>query len=90
MAHERAGMPHSSTIALTNPDFTILCFNVAGRKDYQDWAEQHSSWMFHFCSGIDQEVDENLKPNVNQYCVIVGPLGEIEGAVECFQNVSFA
>ena len=70
-------------IALTNPDFTRLCFNVAGRKDYQEWAEQHSSWLFHFCSGIDQEVDENLKPNVNQYCVIVGLLGEIERAVEC-------
>ena len=57
-----------SSLIRKNPNFATLGGIIFGRNDYQDWFQQHRSWC------LDGK---------NDFAVLVGPIGEIKGAVKC-------
>ena len=62
------------------PNFALRMANVAYRKDYAKWGSQHRSWFLAL---------EQTDPNIvtakigSDSAIIVGPLGEMKGAVKC-------
>ena len=50
------------------PDFAIVATKTLAREDYRKWIRQHQTWNLCTDSGIS---------------IIVGPFGEIKGAVQC-------
>ena len=58
-----------SSLIRKNSNFATLGGIIFGRNDYQDWFQQHRSWCLH---------------GKNDFAVLVGPIGEIKGAVKCF------
>ena len=56
------------------PNFVMVAGKIAGRNDYQSWAQQHMSWCL--------SCDVTFKGR-NNFAVLVGPMGEIKGAVKC-------
>ena len=50
------------------PDFAIIATKTLAREDYRKWIRQHQTWNLCTDSGIS---------------IIVGPFGEIKGAVQC-------
>jgi hypothetical protein len=57
------------------PDFSIVATKTLAREDYRKWIRQHQTW--NLCadySGIDDS---------DRISIIVGPFGEIKGAVQC-------
>ena len=73
-----------SKLVLENPEFAKWCLNAFGRKDYNSWAKQHKHFFMDFGGlNFDLKRDENFESNFDNSCLIVGPLGDIEGAVEC-------
>ena len=67
-----------SGIIRKNPTFTMLGGIAVGRNDYQSWAQQHMSWYF----GSVIEMTHKGKGS-NDFAVVVGPIGEMKGAVKC-------
>ena len=63
-----------SSLIHKNPDFAMLGGNIVGRYDYQNWFQQHKSWCL-CCKRTNVER--------NDFAVLVGPIGEIKGAVKC-------
>ena len=61
-----------SKLVNQHPDFAKISALVSGRKDYLSWNEQHNLWMVNFSEGED-----------DCGCVIIGPMGQTEGAVKC-------
>ena len=55
------------------PDFAMLAGITVGRTDYQNWVQQHRSW----CLGCGKKEERN------DMVVLVGPIGEMKGAVKC-------
>ena len=49
-------------------DFSIVATKTLAREDYRKWIRQHQTWNLCTDSGIS---------------IIVGPFGEIKGAVQC-------
>ena len=62
-----------SSLILKNPNFAMLCGVIFGRNDYQDWFQQHRSWW----------LSCKISTKRNDFAVLVGPIGEIKGAVKC-------
>ena len=56
------------------PNFVMVAGKIAGRNDYQSWAQQHMSW----CLSCDVKFKGR-----NNFAVLVGPIGEMKGAVNC-------
>ena len=56
------------------PNFAILGGITGGRNDYQSWVRQHISWCLSY--------DKTIKGR-NDFSVLVGPIGEMKGAVKC-------
>ena len=56
------------------PNFVMVAGKIAGRNDYQSWAQQHMSW----CLSCDLTFEGR-----NNFAVLVGPIGEMKGAVKC-------
>ena len=63
-----------SSLIRENPNFARLGGLTVGRNDYQSWGQQHISWYFS-C--------DFLLEGRNDFAVLVGPIGEIKGAVKC-------
>ena len=57
-----------SSIICHYPDFAIVATKTLAREDYRKWIRQHQTWNLCTDSGIS---------------IIVGPFGEIRGAVQC-------
>ena len=62
------------------PNFAQRMANVACRKDYQEWGRQHRTWLLAF-EQTDTKID--TPTIINDAAIIVGPLGEMKGAVKC-------
>jgi len=59
------------------PNFAQRIANVAYRKDYTEWGSQHKSWFL----ALEKTV---VKATFgSDSAIIVGPLGEMKGAVKC-------
>ena len=73
-----------SDLISKNPDFASLAAKTT-RKDYYSWLDQHRSWGFmpyvHQESRGYATAQKREKPN--DLVFIVGPQGEMEGAVQC-------
>ena len=52
-----------------HPDFAMLAAKTVARSDYRSWIEQHEAWSFY---GAE---------NKGGLVIIVGPFGEMKGAV---------
>ena len=65
-----------SSLIRKNPNFTMLGGITVGRNEYQSWAQQHISWYF------GSDIGEKYKGR-NDFVVLVGPVGEMKGAVKC-------
>ena len=63
-----------SSLIRRNPNFAMLGGITVGRNDYQSWVRQHISW----CLSCDNTVKGR-----NDFSVLVGPIGEMKGAVKC-------
>ena len=57
-----------SVLIRDHPNVAMTIANTAGRKDYQTWTREHSSWCFY---------------GKEDWSIIVGPLGEMKGTVKC-------
>ena len=55
------------------PDFSIVATKTLAREDYRKWIRQHQTW--NLCDGGIDDSD--------RISIIVGPFGEIKGAVQC-------
>ena len=55
-------------------DFVTLAAKTASRKDYRKWHDQHRTWTFHTV------IEKNRR---NSIAFIVGPFGDMKGAVQC-------
>ena len=81
------------------PDFVTLAAKTASRKDYRKWHDQHRTWTFHTVIAKNRRdggspasapapackrlnVSKNLH-RVNSIAFIVGPFGDMKGAVQC-------
>ena len=62
-----------SSLIRKNPNFAMLGGIIFGRNDYQDWFQQHRSWC----------INHKIVMGRNNFAVLVGPIGEIKGAVKC-------
>ena len=62
-----------SSLIRENPNFAMLGGIIIGRNDYQKWFQQHNSWCLRRKFGSGR----------NNFAVLVGPIGEIKGAVKC-------
>ena len=62
-----------SSLIRKNPNFAMLSGLTSGRTDYQSWVKQHISWSLG-CT---------MSPGGNDFAVLVGPIGEMKGAVKC-------
>jgi len=62
------------------PNFALRMANVAYRKDYAEWGSQHKSWFLAL-----EQTDSKLVTAIigSDSAIIVGPLGEMKGAVKC-------
>ena len=63
-----------SSLIRENPNFAMLGGIIIGRNDYQKRFEQHNSWCLW---------GTHLSGGRNDFAVLVGPIGEIKGAVKC-------
>ena len=63
-----------SSLIRENPNFAMLGGIIIGRNDYQKWFQQHNSWCLR---------RKLLSTGRNDFAVLVGPIGEIKGAVKC-------
>ena len=63
-----------SSLIRRNPNFAMLGGITVGRNDYQSWVRQHISWCLSY--------DKTIKGR-NDFSVLVGPIGEMKGAVKC-------
>ena len=63
-----------SSLIRKNPSFAMLGGIIAGRNDYHRWAQQHITWSL--------SCDASFKGR-NDFAVLVGPIGEMKGAVKC-------
>jgi len=61
-----------SSLIRKNPNFAMLGGLTVGRTDYQSWVKQHISWNLSY-----------EKKERNDFAVLVGPIGEMKGAVKC-------
>ena len=61
-----------SSLIHKNPDFAMIATKTI-RKDYHLWLEQHKTWTF-----VPKTEDKQ-----NDLVFIVGPHGEMRGAVKC-------
>ena len=64
-----------SNLIRKNPNFAMLGGIIFGRSDYQNWFQQHRSWWL---SG--KQISSTGR---NDFAVLVGPIGEMKGAVKC-------
>ena len=62
-----------SSLIRENPNFAMLGGIIIGRNDYQKWFQQHNSWCLR----------RHWSTERNDFAVLVGPIGEIKGAVKC-------
>ena len=62
-----------SSLIQKNPNFAMLGGLTIGRTDYQSWVKQHISWSL-ACE---------LSTETNDFAILVGPIGEMKGAVKC-------
>ena len=67
------------------PRFAQRMANVSCRKDYQEWGRQHRSWLL---SLVKFDKNPDTTPVIRTIrttdsAIIVGPLGELKGAVKC-------
>ena len=69
-----------STLIREHPNFAQRMANVSCRKDYQEWGRQHRTWLLAF-EQTDTKID--TPTIINDAAIIVGPLGEMKGAVKC-------
>jgi hypothetical protein len=60
------------------PSFAQRMANIACRKDYQEWGKQHRSWFLSF-----EQNQQATTFRCSDSAIIVGPLGEMKGAVKC-------
>ena len=67
-----------SSLIRKNPDFAMLGGIIFGRSDYQNWFQQHRSWW------LSGEQISSTGTGRNDFALLVGPIGEIKGAVKCF------
>ena len=73
------------------PDFVTLAAKTASRKDYRKWLDQHRTWTFHTVIAKHTRAPapapacKRLKTldRVNSIAFIVGPFGDMKGAVQC-------
>jgi hypothetical protein len=63
------------------PSFAQRMANVSCRKDYQEWGRQHRSW-FLYLEKFGENPDTPIIKTTDS-AIIVGPLGEMKGAVKC-------
>ena len=62
-----------------HPGFAQLMANIACRKDYKEWGRQHRTWFLAL-----EQTDNNQNPTIgSDSAIIVGPFGEMKGAVKC-------
>jgi hypothetical protein len=62
-----------SSLIQKNPNLAMIGGITVGRTDYQSWVQQHISWS------LTCETSEGR----NDFAVLVGPIGEMKGAVKC-------
>ena len=55
------------------PNFAMQAGITLGRTDYQSWVKQHISWS----------LGAEMSPGRNDFAILVGPIGEMKGAVKC-------
>jgi len=71
------------------PDFVTLAAKTASRKDYRKWHDQHRTWTFHTVIAKHTRAPapacKRLKTldRVNSIAFIVGPFGDMKGAIQC-------
>ena len=74
------------------PDFVTLAAKTASRKDYRKWHDQHRTWSFHTVETPpgwtriyeSKNLDRvNAIKAMNAIAFIVGPFGDMKGAVQC-------
>ena len=71
------------------PNFVTLAAKTASRKDYRKWHDQHRTWTFHTVIAKHTRAPapacKRLKTldRVNSIAFIVGPFGDMKGAVQC-------
>jgi hypothetical protein len=63
-----------SSLIRKNPNFATVGGITVGRNDYQSWVQQHISWSL--------SCDVTFTGR-NDFAVLVGPIGEMKGAVKC-------
>jgi hypothetical protein len=63
------------------PSFAQRMANVSCRKDYQEWGRQHRSWFLSL-EKFGENPDTPIIKTTDS-AIIVGPLGEMKGAVKC-------
>ena len=69
-----------SKLIRCHPGFAQRMANIACRKDYQEWGRQHRSWGLR----LEQSLPSADAPAIlSDSAIIVGPLGEMKGAVKC-------
>ena len=74
---ERISNEQWSKLIRDYPNFAQRIANVAYRKDYTEWGSQHKSWFL----ALEKTV---VKATFgSDSAIIVGPLGEMKGAVKC-------
>ena len=62
------------------PNFAQRIANVTYRKDYAEWGSQHKSWFL----ALEQTDSKLVTATIgSDSAIIVGPLGEMKGAVKC-------
>ena len=62
-----------SSLIQKSPNFAMLAGITGGRTDYQSWVQQHISWSL-TCDTAKKR---------NDFAILVGPIGEMKGAVKC-------
>ena len=63
-----------SSLIRGNPNFAAVGGITVGRNDYQSWTQQHISWSLTSNDAFKER---------NDFSVLVGPIGEMKGAVKC-------
>ena len=73
-----------SKLIRDHPSFAQLMANIACRKDYEEWGRQHRSWFLAL-----EQIGYNPTTASSDSAMIVGPLGEMKGAVKCSSILYF-
>ena len=73
-----------SDLIIKNPDFVSLAAKTT-RKDYYSWLDQHRSWGFmpYDHQEFKSYSTARKREKSNDLVFIVGPQGEMDGAVQC-------